>query len=216
MFFNKRLVVTESGQRSSALGLASRIGTFALNRPRSEADTKRAAYEALLEPCWDPLWRYAYNATSQIEDARDLLSETVLEGFKSFEQFRGDTSFLRWMYRVMTTTHIDMLRRAKRHQAQSLDVVQEDGSTATLDIADEASDPEKIVLGPMLSEPVQKALAALSNEFRAVVVLADMEQLDYSEVSDILQIPVGTVRSRLHRARSLLRKSLAAYVEPQW
>jgi RNA polymerase sigma-70 factor (ECF subfamily) len=216
MFFNKRLAAVDSGQRSSALSLASRIGLFALGRPRSEADTKRVAYEALLEPCWDPLWRYAYNSTREIEDARDLLSETVLEGFKSFGQFRGDTSFLRWMYRVMTTTHLDMLRRAKRHQAQSLNVLQEDGSTATLDIADEEADPERVVLGPMLSEPVQNALAALSDEFRAVVVLADMEQLDYSEVSDILQIPVGTVRSRLHRARSLLRKSLTAYVETPW
>ena len=81
----------------------------------------------------------------------------------------------------MTTTHLDMLRRAKRHHAQSLDVLQEDGSTATLDIADEEADPEKIVVGPMLSEPVQTALAELSDEFRAVVVLADMEQLDYNE-----------------------------------
>jgi RNA polymerase sigma-70 factor (ECF subfamily) len=216
MFFNKRLIATETGQRSPAISLATRIGIFALGRPKSEADTKRAAYEALLEPCWDPLWRYAYNATSNAEDARDLLSETTLEGFKSFGQFRGDTSFLRWMYRVMTTTHIDMLRRARRHQAQSLELLQEDGSMTTLEIVDEAADPERIVVGPMLSEPVQKALSELSDEFRAVVVLADMEQLDYSEVSDILQIPIGTVRSRLHRARSLLRKSLAAYVEPPW
>ena len=216
MFFNKRLIATETGQRSTAISLTNRIGNFALRRSRSETDTKRAAFEALLEPCWDPLWRYAYNSTNNIEDARDLLSETALEGFKSFEQFRGDTSFLRWMYRVMTTTRIDMLRRAKRHQTQSLDVLQEDGSTQTLDIADEGADPEQIVLGPMLSEPVQKALSALSDEFRAVVVLADMEQLDYSEVSDILQIPIGTVRSRLHRARSLLRKSLASYVDPGW
>lgn len=216
MFFSKRLIATETGRRSPAVSLPSRLAHRALGRSRSEADTTRAAYEALLEPCWDPLWRYAYNSTNHIEDARDLLSETVLEGFKSFGQFRGDTSFLRWMYRVMTTTHIDMLRRARRHQAQSLEILQEDGSTGTLEIADEAADPERIVLGPMLSEPVQMALSALSDEFRAVVVLADMEQLDYSEVSDILQIPLGTVRSRLHRARSILRKSLAASVEPPW
>jgi RNA polymerase sigma-70 factor (ECF subfamily) len=216
MFFNKRLIAAETGQRSPAISLTTRIGSLALRRSKSEADTARAAYEVLLEPCWDPLWRYAYNSTSHVEDARDLLSETVLEGFKSFGQFRGETSFLRWMYRVMRTTHIDMLRRSKRHEVQSLDIMQEDGSTRAFDIADEASDPERIVLGPMLSEPVQKALSELSDEFRAVVVLADMEQLDYSVVSDILQIPIGTVRSRLHRARSLLRKSLAAYVEPPW
>jgi len=216
MHFNKRQIAAETGQLSPVVNLTTRIGNFAFRRSRSEADTRRAAYEALLEPCWDPLWRYAYNSTNNSEDARDLLSETALEGFKSFGQFRGDTSFLRWMYRIMTTTHIDMLRRAKRHKAQSLEVLHENGSTDLLEIVDESADPERIVLGPMLSEPVHKALSALSDEFRAVVVLADMEQLDYSEVSDILQIPLGTVRSRLHRARSLLRKSLAAYVEPPW
>jgi RNA polymerase sigma-70 factor (ECF subfamily) len=178
------------------------------------ARTRQATFEALGEGCWDALWRYAYHTTGNRDDAEDLLSETLVEGFRSFAQFRGDTPFVRWMYRVMTTTRIDMVRRETRRRAESLDAMQEENSGGEL--PDVESDPARIVVGPMLTEPVQKALAALPEEFRAVVVLADMEQMDYSDVSRILQIPIGTVRSRLHRARNALRKSLAAYVEERW
>jgi RNA polymerase sigma-70 factor (ECF subfamily) len=179
------------------------------------AQTRQATYEALIEGCWEALWRYAYHTTGNKDDAEDLLSETLVEGFRSFAQFRGETPFVRWMYRVMTTTRIDMVRRAARRRTESLDCpIGEDG--ATRDLPDEEADPERIVVGPMLSEPVQRALAGLPEEYRAVVVLADMEQMDYSDVSRILHIPVGTVRSRLHRARASLRKSLASYVEERW
>ncbi len=176
--------------------------------------TRQATFEALTEGCWDALWRYAYHTTGNRDDAEDLLSETLVEGFRSFPQFRGDTPFVRWMYRVMTTTRIDMVRRETRRRAESLDAMQKDSMGG--EIPDDEADPARIVVGPMLSEPVQKALVALPEEFRAVVVLADMEQMDYSDVSRILQIPIGTVRSRLHRARNALRKSLAAYVEEHW
>jgi len=78
------------------------------------------------------------------------------------------------------------------------------------DLLDSRSDPAEIVLDREFTEPVQIALASLSEEYRTVVLLADMEELDYAEVSDILGIPIGTVRSRLHRARNMLRTSLLA------
>ena len=182
---------------------------------RQDADAARqATFATLVDGCWDALWRYAYHTTGNSDDAEDLLSETMLEGFRSFAQFRGDTPFVRWMYRVMTTTRIDMVRRATRRRAESLDAMRgRDGEQASAEIPDEAANPERIVLGPLLSESVQQALAALPEDFRAVVVLADMEEMDYADVARILQIPVGTVRSRLHRARALLRKQLAGYVE---
>ena len=116
----------------------------------------------------------------------------------------------------MTTTRIDMLRSAKRHAASSLDTFDENEERCTQEISDDSANPETIVLEPMLSEPVQFALNSLSEEYRAVVVLADMEQMDYVEVSQLLQIPIGTVRSRLHRARLQLRKVLSLYVEEHW
>jgi RNA polymerase sigma-70 factor, ECF subfamily len=180
-------------------------------RRAAQAQSQQATFEALVEGCWEALWRYAYHTTGNTDDAEDLLSETLVEGFRSFAQFRGDTPFVRWMYRVMTTTRIDMVRRTARRRTESLDSTGSEGRVAR-DLPDEEANPERIVLGSMLSEPVQQALAALPEEFRAVVVLADMEQMDYSDVSRILQIPIGTVRSRLHRARTSLRKSLATFV----
>ncbi|HLK61168.1 MAG TPA: sigma-70 family RNA polymerase sigma factor [Chthonomonadaceae bacterium] len=211
----KRIFATEPASNASLSSAPGKFGIFAARRAAVRARSESAAYETLLEQCWDALWRYAYHTTGNADEAGDLLSETVIEGFKSFSQFRGETTFLRWMYRVMTTTRIDMVRRAKRHIAQSLESAREMGE-AVCEIPDEAANPEVIVVGAMLSEPVQKALAALSEEFRAVVVLADIERLDYTEVGHILQIPVGTVRSRLHRARAQLRTMLAAYVEERW
>jgi RNA polymerase sigma-70 factor, ECF subfamily len=198
-----------------ATALTMKIALFSRQQAAVSTHTEQATFEALVEQSWDALWRYAYRTTGNRDDAEDLLSETLVEGFRSFAQFRGETPFVRWMYRVMTTTRIDMVRKASRRRADSLDAVESDGTEThgSRDIPDAAADPAALVLGPMLSEPVQCALDRLPEEFRAVVVLADMEQLDYAEVSRILQVPVGTVRSRLHRARALLRKSLAAYVE---
>ena len=193
-----------------------RLKLFARKRGATETRNEQATFEALIEGCWDALWRYAYHTTGNAEEAEDLLSETLLEGFRNFGQFRGDTVFVRWMYRVMTTTRIDMTRRAARRKTESLDAMLERPLGNEAALADKDANPEAIIVGPMLSEPVQQALAGLSEEYRAVVVLADMEQMDYADVSRILQIPVGTVRSRLHRARANLRQSLAAYVEEQW
>lgn len=187
---------------------------FPNRAPRQE--TQQATFEVLIDGCWEALWRFACHTTGDADTAEDLLSETLLEGYRSFSQFRGETPFVRWMYRIMTTTRIDMVRRNVRHRAESLDnrVSREgDDSGGTWDVPDEEANPERIIIGPLLSEPVQKALAQLSEECRAVVVLADMEQMDYTDISRILQIPIGTVRSRLHRARGNLRKSLAGLVE---
>jgi RNA polymerase sigma-70 factor (ECF subfamily) len=216
MLFTKRELATEPGyeaseKRNPLMGMRRRMGSTAKSR-----DGERQAFEALLEQCWDPLWRYAYHTTGNAEDAGDLLSETAIGGFKDFAKFRGETTFLRWMYRIMTTTRIDMLRSARRHTASSLDTFDENSERRSIDIADDSGNPETIVLKPMLSDPVQHALNALSEEYRSVVVLADMEQMDYIEVSQALGVPIGTVRSRLHRARLQLRKALSNYVEERW
>lgn len=183
----------------------------------TDADALHAAYEGLIETCWEPLWRYAYRTTGDRDEAEDLLSETLIEGFRSFPQFRGGANFQGWMYRIMTTTRIDMVRRAARRKTESLDAPFKDRDgeeqTSPRDIVDEASNPEKIVLEPLLSERLQCALDALPEEFRAVVILAEMEMMDYAEVSRVLDIPIGTVRSRLHRGRAMLRKLLADHVE---
>jgi RNA polymerase sigma-70 factor (ECF subfamily) len=216
MLYTRRKLATEPDIEANERRMPL-IGLFRRSRSSEKyAGGERAAFEALLEQCWDPLWRYAYRMTGNAEDAGDLLSETAIGGFKGFAKFRGETTFLRWMYRIMTTTRIDMVRSAKRHAACSLDVFDADSEHPMFEIPDTYNSPERVILEPMLSEPVQQALNELTEEYRAVVVLADMEQLDYVEVSQALGIPIGTVRSRLHRARLQLRKALSTYVEERW
>ena len=198
-----------------AATLTMKFGLFAGRRGATQDCDVRGQYEVLIEENWDALWRYAFRSAGNRDEAEDLLSEALIEGFRSYPQFRKETTFLRWMYRVMTTTRIDMVRRANRRKTESLTVVSdEDGEgTTTREIPDERANPENVIVAPMLSEPVQNALAALPEDFRNVVILADMEQMDYADVSRVLKIPIGTVRSRLHRARNQLRDSLASYVK---
>jgi RNA polymerase sigma-70 factor (ECF subfamily) len=193
-------------------------GLYSENEKSALRDARRQAFESLIQQCWDRLWSYAYRTTGNRDDAEDLLSESLLEGFRSFHQFRGDTPFIRWMFRVMTTTRIDMVRRASRRKTLPLNgfCVEGDDARSAMEPADEAADPQRMILTGVLDGPIQHALSALSEEFRTVVILADIEELDYSEVSRILRVPIGTVRSRLHRARNQLRKALSQYVEENW
>lgn len=196
--------------------MAMNFDLLSARRATSQTGTRQATFEALIEQNWDALWRFAFRQTGNRDEAEDLLSETLLEGYRSLHQFRGDASFTSWMYRIMITTRIDMVRRARRHRTESLDALSQEERERfqPCGIPDRASNPETLLIEPILSEEVQKALNALPEEYRAVVLLADMEQMDYAEVSRVLRVPIGTVRSRLHRGRALLRKLLARCVEP--
>src|ERR1700733_611383 len=115
MLFTKRRLVTEPDTEGAARGIMN-LRWHKSAEPDAAAQ-QAAAFESLLEQCWEPLWRYAYHTTGNAEDAGDLLSETAIGGFKGFAKFRGETTFLRWMYRIMTTTRIDMVRKNRRHAA---------------------------------------------------------------------------------------------------
>jgi len=197
----------------SGVAFSSRM-TAAKPRPGEAAPDVTSdpqAFELLIEMCWDALWRFAYRMTGSVDEAEDLLSESLLEGFRSFASFQGRSSFLTWMHRIMFTTRIDMQRRNRRHTAESLEAAgQWEACAATgRPLGESAEDPLERVLEPFLSEEVQRALDALPEDQRAVLILADIEQMDYRQVSRTLGLPVGTVRSRLHRARSRMRHALA-------
>jgi RNA polymerase sigma-70 factor (ECF subfamily) len=209
------------GKRLQAIGAASLnfpVGArlFSRGKAAEREHSERAAFEALIEGCWDSLWRYAYRLAGSRDDAEDLLSEALIGGFKSFAQFRGDTPFVRWMYRIVTTTYIDSYRRAARRKTVSLDAEATDSEEWLASAEPVSNDPERIVIGAMLSEPVENALASLAPEYRTVVIMADMQEMDYADISRLLEIPIGTVRSRLHRGRRILRQALAPHVDQNW
>lgn len=176
---------------------------------KANADDRLCAFEAMAARDWDRFYRYAYRLCGNADDAEDLLAESLLEAFQAFDKYRGQ-GFDKWLFRILTTNRIDMTRRAKLRRADSLDSGWNDGKghLPTREIADEAADPQCCVLNPLLSEPMEQALAALPEEFRAALLLCDVEGMEYVEIARTLGLPLGTVRSRIHRARTQMRGHL--------
>jgi RNA polymerase sigma-70 factor (ECF subfamily) len=159
----------------------------------------------------EKLYRVAYRMTGDADDAQDLLQDALLEAYGSFRRFRRGTYFDKWLYRIMTNTFIDRQRHRKRAgKTVSLDAPTsgDESDIPAREIADWESDPEGQYLKDVFTEPLQKALDALPPEFRMVMILADVEEFSYEEISEMMGTPVGTVRSRLHRARSMVRNRL--------
>ncbi len=169
-------------------------------------------FARLLAQHQDKLYRVAYRMAGHHEDAQDLLQDALLEAFRSFKRFQQGTYFDKWLYRIMTNTFIDRQRRGKRvGRIESLDAPQnggEDDPAPAREVADWSSDPARVALHETFDEPVQRALDNLPPEFRMVLILSDVEEFSYEEISEMMGTPVGTVRSRLHRARGAVKLSL--------
>jgi RNA polymerase sigma-70 factor (ECF subfamily) len=182
---------------------------------KSSETTRWEQFEALLSQHQDRLYAMAYRLTGNHDDAQDLVQQALMEAYTAFDRFEAGTRFDRWVYRIMYHSFLDIVRRRPRFMLLSLDAPweEEESDGSARDVADSRIGPETELLDGLLSEPLQRALDALPPEFRAVVVLADMQELSYEEVARVLRCPIGTVRSRLHRARAMLRKSLGGRAE---
>ena len=168
-----------------------------------------AAFEELVQRHRNQIYRVAYRLAGNPDDAEDLAQEAVVEAFRAFDRYRPGTYFDRWLYRIMSRTYIDTVRRRRRRPTVSLDAPSAaEGNARILSLGDSSQDPQELTEKASLDGAIQAALDGLPQEFRAAVVLADIEGLSYDEVADALRCPVGTVRSRLHRARQILRGAL--------
>lgn len=149
-------------------------------------------------------YNFAYRLTRNESDASDLTQEAFIRVFRAWRSFKPGTSFLSWIYRIVTNLHRDELRRRKgRYQEEipEANEPQQFGSGRPL-----AVQPIEEYIDGYLSEPVSKALSELTAEQRQIVLLADVDDFSYQEIGEIVGCSVGTVRSRLHRARGQLRK----------
>jgi len=168
-----------------------------------------AAFEELVERHQRQIYRIAFRLTGNHDDAEDLAQEAIVEAFRAFDRYQPGTYFDRWLYRIMSRTHIDFVRRRNRRVVVSLDApVGAEGDPLVTLLGDAREDPQQLTEAADLDGTVQAALDRLPHEFREAVVLADIEGLSYDEVAAALACPVGTVRSRLHRARQMLRDAL--------
>jgi len=172
-----------------------------------------AAFEELLQRHLRTIYRVAFRLTGNHDDAEDLAQEALVEAFRAFDRYQPGTYFDRWLYRIMTRTHIDRVRRRRRRPEVSLDApVGPEGDPLVTLMGDSRDDPQHLTELTDLDGTIQAALDGLPDEFQTAVVLADIEGLSYDEVAAAVGCPVGTVRSRLHRAREMLRNALRPYV----
>ncbi len=185
-------------------------GRFSNSSPPRYQRHEIQAYEALLERYGRRIYLLAYRMAGNDADAKDLTQEACIRVYRAFRRIDPTANLESWLYRIVTNLYIDMLRRRPKVRIESLDapLVTAKGDEVTREVADPAADPEETVLSAQLDADIQRALLALSSELRMVVVLSDIEGHSYEEISETLRIPVGTVKSRLHRARRMLQERL--------
>jgi RNA polymerase sigma-70 factor, ECF subfamily len=160
----------------------------------------------------DQLYAAALRYTRNPEDARDLVQDTYMKAFTSFHQFEEGTNLRAWLYRVLTTTFINSYRKKQRqpmianNELEDWQIDQAQSHTSDL-----GKSAEVEALENLPDSDIKNALQELPEEFRMAVYLADVEGFSYKEIAEIVGIPAGTVMSRLHRGRKLLREKLADY-----
>jgi len=179
------------------------------------ADARRGDVEAfnrLVLAHQSKAFNLAYRITGDGDSAADATQEAFLSAYRSLNRYRGG-SFRAWLLRIVTNACYDELRRRKRRPAESLEEMEEASPTgdgvATEDVFFAANDgPEASAERAEVTRAIERCLLGLPSEFRTVVILADILALDYTEVASAMGSPVGTVRSRLARARARLRQCL--------
>ena len=177
------------------------------------ADQAKFAEEAT--PFMDSLYAAAMRMTRNPADAEDLVQETYLKAYRGFGGFEEGTNLKAWLYRILTNTFINTYRSKKRRPAESdLDDVEDlylYRRLGGLEAAAAGRSAEDELLDIYTDDEVKQALEELPEQFRMAVMLADVEGFSYKEIADILEIPIGTVMSRLHRGRKGLQKKLWEY-----
>ncbi len=178
-----------------------------------EQVSRRAEFDRLVERYHKQAYNIAYRMTGNHADAEDLTQEAFVRAFRFFGNYRRDWPFDNWLYKIMSNLFVDDLRRRPKAHVQSLDQPLDlSGSGEVyLEIPDSGSNPERLIMSHELDERIQRALNGLPNDFRMTVILADIEGLSYEEISAAMKCSLGTVRSRLHRGRKLLRAKIAAF-----
>ncbi len=170
----------------------------------------REAFDELVRRYERQAYNLAYRLTGNYDDASDVVVEAFVRAFQGIHTFRGDANFGTWLHRVVVNTFLDLRKRSKgRQQVVSLEEQMElDGDMLTRQIEDTAPGPQELVEEQEREQVLQHAIDQLSPERRILIVLYHFENLSYEEIAQMLKLPVGTVKSRLNRARLALREIL--------
>lgn len=171
------------------------------------------AFNELVELYGERVYRLMFRMLARKEEAEDMAQEVFVQVFKSIDQFRGDAKLSTWVYRVAVNLCKNRSKYLARRHSQAQDELEPHAERSALGEArgvtsSELAGPDQIVIGYQLEAIVKRCIAGLDPEFREVLVLRDVEDLTYDEIGEITGLAEGTVKSRLHRARAMLKQSV--------
>jgi RNA polymerase sigma-70 factor (ECF subfamily) len=160
----------------------------------------QSSFEELAIPLFDQLYNFAHWLTQNRHEAEDLIQETYAKALRGFSSFRPGTNFRAWMYRILRNTFL-----TSRTGLAATSTVGFDPEMTELELPVEVETPESLLISQQETERIQTAIAQLTIPFREIILLVEVEEMSYQEISETLSIPIGTVMSRLSRARKALR-----------
>ena len=168
-------------------------------------------FEKEAVPHMDALYNFGLKLTGDPDDASDLLQETYLKAFRFFDKFTRGTNCKAWLFSIMKNTFINSYRKKSKEPGKvDYEEIENYYENIKVSSSDDAH-LEKEIFDNLLDDELSEALSGLSEEFRTVIILCDIEGYSYEEIADFIDIPVGTVRSRLHRGRKMLYTKLYKY-----
>ena len=164
------------------------------------------AFETLVRTHEKKIYNLCLRLCGNSDDAADAAQEAFVSAWRALPFFREESNFATWLYRLATNASIDLLRREKRHRAP----VSLDDEEQSVDAVDESASPDELYEKKELRAAVLRAMEGLSDEQRRILILRELQQLSYQEIAEIMDMELGTVKTRIHRARKNLRNALVS------
>ncbi|NGP88637.1 sigma-70 family RNA polymerase sigma factor [Fodinibius halophilus] len=174
---------------------------------------KQEDFEEEIIPHLDAMYNFALRLTSDPSDAEDLVQDTIVKAFRFFSSYEKGTNAKAWLFRILKNSYINNYRKKSKQPNQvDYDEVATFYETIRAERTD-TSDLEDKMFRDLIDDDISNALEELPEDFRTVVLLCDIEDFTYEEIANMLDVPIGTIRSRLHRGRNLLKDQLVEYAE---
>ena len=172
---------------------------------------KQDDFKEEIIPHLDAIYNFALRLTSDPNDAEDLVQDTIVKAYRFFSSYEKGTNAKAWLFRILKNSYINNYRKQSKqpHQVDYNDIASYYESIRSEQT--DTTDLENILYRELLDDDITNALSLLPDEFRTVVLLCDVEGFTYEEIANMVDVPIGTIRSRLHRGRNLLRVQLIGY-----
>lgn len=180
-----------------------------------EEKKKQDDFHGEMLPHLDALYNFALHLSSDHEDAEDLVQDTMVKAYRFFHSYEKGTNAKAWLFRILKNSFINRYRKVSK-QPNKVDYDEISPFYESIrSEQSETTDMEELMYREMLGDEVTIALQKLPEDFRSVVILCDIDGFTYEEIANMLDVPIGTIRSRLHRGRNLLRSILSQYADSQ-